>query len=168
MELKKALQELAEDIKEEIIRRLNSEKGVNPRTGTNTLAGSNLEKSIDVQALRENTIVFTIADYYQYIVTGWQRTGRYPNTVHLYLENILDWVRRKHITLGNMSQNQIVWYLYRRMIIDGRQIAARPFIEYDPEGDASKILPFLDEFFDNWADKVFNEITKELDKYFNK
>lgn len=168
MDLKKALQELAVEIKDEIIRRLHSEKGISPRTGTNTLVGSNLEKSIDVQALRENTIVFKIADYYQYIVTGWQRTGRYPNTVHLYLENILDWVRRKHITLGNMSQNQIVWYLYRRMIVDGRQIAARPFIEYDPEGDASKILPFLNDFFDNWADKVFKEITKELDKYFNK
>ena len=168
MDLKKALQELAVEIKDEIIRRLHSESGINPRTGTNTLVGSNLEKSIDVQALRENTIVFKIADYYQYIVTGWRRTGNYPGTINRFLDNILDWVKRKHITLGDMSQNQIVWYLYRRMIVDGREISPRPFINYDPEGDMSKILPFLDDFFERWADNIFNKITEDLDKYFNK
>lgn len=168
MDLRNALQELAKEIKDEIIRRLHSDVGINPRTGTNTLVGSNLESSIEVKATGDNEIVFKIADYYQYVVTGWKRTGRYPGTAHLFVANVLDWVKRKGVRLGNMSQNQVVWYLYKRMLIDGRQIAARPFIEYDPDGDASKILPFLDEFFDNWADKVFKEITKELDKYFNK
>lgn len=168
MDLRQALQQLANEVKEEIIRRLHSNIGINPRTGTNTLVGSNLEKSIDVTAKNDDTIVFQIADYYEYIVSGWRRTGRFPNTAHLFIRNITEWVRRKGVRLGNMSQNQIVWYLYKRMILEGRQIAPRPFINYDPEGDVSKILPFLDDFFERWADNIFNKITEDLDKYFNK
>ena len=81
----------------------------------------------------------------------------------------MDWIARKNVRIGNMSQNQIAYYLYRRMIIEGREIAPRPFIEsgYNNNEDPSKILPFLDDFFSNWADKVFELITKDLDKYFS-
>lgn len=167
MELKDALLELAEQIKDEIISRLHSPVGINPRVGRNTLIGSELEKSIDVRPVGNEEIVFEIADYYQYIVTGWRRTGNYPSTAHLFIQNVTDWVRRKGIRLGNMTENQIVWYLYRRMLIEGRQIAARPFINYDPEEDPSVVLPFLDDFFDKWADKVFELIISDLEKYFN-
>ena len=108
MDLRQALQQLANEVKEEIIRRLHSNIGINPRTGTNTLVGSNLEKSIDVTAKNDDTIVFQIADYYEYIVSGWRRTGRFPNTAHLFIRNITEWVRRKGVRLGNMSQNQII------------------------------------------------------------
>lgn len=167
MDVKKALDELAKEIKNEIILRLHSSVGINRKTGTNTLIGSELEKSIDVRVEGDNALVFQIADYYQYIVTGWRRTGRYPGTARLFIKNVTDWVRRKNIRIGNLSQNQIVWVLYKRMIIDGNEIAPRPFIEYDPDEDVSKILPFLDEFFSKWADNVFNIITSEIDKYFN-
>lgn len=170
MELQRALQELANEVKEEIIRRLHSPIAINPRTGTNTLIGSDLEKSIDVKAINDNTIVFEIADYYEYIVGGWRRTHNFPNTAHLFIRNVTEWVRKKNIHLGNMSQNEIVWYLYKRMLIQGREIKARPFIEsgYNNDQDPSKILPFLDDFFEKWANKVFNEIINDLDKYFNK
>ena len=167
MELKSALQELADMVKEEIIARLHSPIGINRRTGQNTLIGSNLEKSIDVTVHGDNAIVFEIADYYTYIVTGWRRTGNFPNTAHLFIQNITNWVRRKNIRLGNMTQNQIVWYLYKRMLIEGREIAPRPFINYDENGDPSVILPFLDDFFDKWSDKVFELIISDLEKYFN-
>ena len=167
MELRDALQELADMVKEEIIRRLHSPIGINNRTGQNTLIGSNLEKSIDVRVYGDNGIVFEIADYFSYIVTGWRRTGDFPNTAHLFIRNITDWVRRKHIRIGNMTESQIVWYLYKRMLIDGRQIAPRPFINYDPNGDPSVILPFLDDFFDKWADKVFELIIADIEKFFN-
>lgn len=169
MDLKQALDELAKEIKDEIIRRLHSNVGVNRRTGTNTLVGSNLEKSIDVRVDSNDGLVFQIADYYEYIVNGWRRTGNFPNTAHLFIKNITDWVRRKGVRLGSMTENQVVWYLYKRMIIDGRQIAARPFINsgYNNDEDPSKILPFLDDFFNKWADKVFDLIMKDTDKYFN-
>lgn len=166
MDLKKELEILARQIENEIILRLHSPVGINPRTGTNTLIGSELERSISVDAVDENMIVFQIADYYEYIVRGWKKTGRFPGTAHLFVRNITDWVRRKHIRLGNMTENQIVWYLYKRMLIDGREIAPRPFIEYDENDDISKILPFLDEFFEKWADLVFEKIMYDIDKFF--
>lgn len=166
MELRDALQELARMVKNEIILRLHSSIGVNPRTGTNTLIGSDLERSIDVSVVSDDTIEFEIASHYEYVVLGWKRTGRFPNTAHLFIRNILDWIRRKNIRLGSLSQNQIAYLLYKRMVIEGRQIAPRPFINYDPNGDVSKILPFLDEFFDKWADWVFEMIMKDIEKYF--
>lgn len=169
MDIRKALQELADEVKKEILRRLHSPIGVNPRVGRNTLIGSELEASIDVTAVSDTTIVFEIADYYEYVVSGWQKTGNFPNTAHLFIRNVTDWVRRKGVRLGNMTETQIVWYLYRRMLIEGRNIKARPFIEsgYNNDEDPSKILNFLDEFFDAWADKVFELITQDIDKHFN-
>ena len=173
MDVKKALKELADEIKAEIIERIHSRVGINPRTGENTLAGSSLETSIAVKPTSENALAFEIADYYEYVVNGWRRTHRFPNTSKLFLKNIMDWIARKNVRskglFGNMSQNQIAYYLYRRMIIEGREIAPRPFIEsgYNNNEDPSKILPFLDDFFSNWADKVFELITKDLDKYFS-
>lgn len=167
MKLDTALKELADEIKDEIIRRMHSSVGVNPRTGTNTLIGSELERSVDVHQLGDNTIVFEIANHFEFVVKGWKRTGTHPNTAHLFIRNITDWVRRKNIRLGDMTETQIVWYLYKRMLIEGREIAPRPFINYDEDGDPAKILPFLDDFFSKWADRVFELIMNDLDKYFN-
>ena len=64
-----------------------------------------------------------------------------------------------------MTQNQIVWYLYKRMLIEGRQIAPRPFIEYGESAD--EILPFLDEYFNEWANRLFEGLMNEL-RIFNK
>jgi len=167
MDIREALQELAKQIENEILKRLHSNVGINPRTGTNTLVGSELEKSIDVSAVNDNTIVFQIAEHYRYIVTGWKRTGRFPGTAHLFLKNIIEWIKRKNIKIGNLSQNQIAYYLYKRMLVEGRQIAPRPFINYDENGDLSIILPFLDEFFEKWADEVFKLIMQDIDNFFN-
>ena len=167
MDIREALQELARMVKNEIILRLHSSVGINPRTGTNTLIGSELERSIDVMVVDDSSIEFQIADYYEYVVRGWKRTGRYPGTAHLFISNILDWIRRKNIRIGNLSQNQIAWILYRKMLIEGRDIAPRPFINYDDGDDVSKILPFLDDFFSKWADSVFEMIMEEIDKFFN-
>ena len=136
--------------------------------GRNTLIGSELEASVNVTAVSESTIVFEIADYYEYVVSGWRKTGNFPNTAHLFIRNITDWVRRKGVRLGNMTESQIVWYLYKRMLIEGRNIKPRPFIEsgYNNDEDPSKILNFLDDFFDTWADKVFELITQDIDKHF--
>lgn len=168
MDIRNALQELADDVKKEIIRRMHSPIGVNPRVGRNTLIGSELEASVNVTAVSETTIVFEIADYYEYVVSGWRKTGNFPNTAHLFIRNITDWVRRKGVRLGTMTESQIVWYLYKRMLIEGRNIKPRPFIEsgYNNDEDPSKILNFLDDFFDTWADKVFELITTDIDKHF--
>lgn len=163
-----ALQELARMVKNEIILRLHSSVGINQRVGRNTLIGSNLEKSISVKPDGENAIVFSIADYYQWVVTGWKRTGHGKGTFQEYLMNIKDWIRRKNIKWGDYTENQMMWILAKRMfsVKHPYTIAARPFINYDENGDIAKILPFLDEFFDKWADDVFEDIMNSVDDYF--
>ena len=169
MDLKLAVQELARDIEDEIIRRLRSSVGINPCVGYNTLVGSRLEESIHVNAVDKQKIVFQIADYYEYVVNGWQPSGRLWGTKKEFIANIIEWAREKNVTIGNMTKNQIAYYLYNRMVINGREIEARPFIEsgYYNKEKPEKILPFLDRFFERWADKVFELIMQDTDNYFN-
>lgn len=166
MELRRALEELADRVKEEIIKRLHSNVGINPRTGQNTLINSDLERSIEVRATSDDTIVFQIADHYEYVVAGWRRTGNFPGTLSQFVDNLTDWVRRKGIRFEGKSENQVVWAILKSIWTRG--IKARPFIEsgYKNDEDPSKVLNFLDNYFDHWSDDVFEEITKELDKYF--
>lgn len=164
MKAKEALDELAKMVKEEIMLRIKK-YGVNRRVGENTLEGSELQKSIEVVAKSDETIVFQIADHFQYVVLGWRRTGRYPNTMSQFVLNLTDWVRRKGIRFEGKTENQVVWAILKSIWTRG--IEARPFLNYDEDGDPSIIIPFLDEYFDEWSDKVFDKITEELDKYFN-
>lgn len=160
--VREALDELAKDIYREIVRRLHSDIGVNPRTGTNTLIGSELEKSIEVYTNETSDgLAFSIAEHWEYVVLGWHHTGRFTGTKMQFLDNLLKWIRRKNIHFEGRTENQTVYLIYRS--INERLIAPRPFINYDPNGDPSIILPFLDEYFSNWADELFNEIVQQLD-----
>lgn len=164
MDLKKELQRLADDIKREILRRMESSIGINERTGTNTLVGSDLYNSVDVKANSDEELVFSILQHWEFVSLGWRHTGRFPGTRDQFLQNLSDWIRRKGIRFGNMTHTQMVYVIYRKINMEG--IKARPFLIYDPKEDPSVIMPFLNDFFDKWADDVFDEITKEIDKRF--
>jgi hypothetical protein len=163
MDVKTALKELADMIKAEIMNRV-WEEGVNPKTGTNTLISSDLIKNMRVEAVSENEIVFQIADYYQFVVLGWRRTGRWGGGLAAFVNAIIKWMSKKNVHSTKLTDNQLAWAIVKK-IFDGG-IMARPFIKYDPNEDPSVILPFLDDYFDKWADEVFDKITEELDKYF--
>lgn len=161
--LKESLSELANDIKEEVLRRLRSNIGINPRTGTNTLVGSDLEASIDVK-VQGDGLVFQIASHWEYVVLGWRHTGNFSGTKQQFLKNLLEWCRRKGVIFPNHTENETVYLIYRS--INERLIAPRPFINYDPSGDPSLILPFLNDYFDKFADDIFNKVVAELDESF--
>ena len=163
MDIKTALMELAEAVKRIINYRIK-QYGINRRTGSNTLVGSNLERSIDV-TINEDGITLQIADYWEYIARGWKRTGNYPGTMRLFVKNINDWVSKNNIRIGNLTQSQIVWIIIKN--IWERGIAPRPFMVYDDEGDLTKMIPELDEYIDKWFEDLFNAIMEETDKYFN-
>ena len=113
MDLKTALQELCDEVKNLLEERIKK-YGVNRRTGTNTLVGSNLEKSIKVTPI-ENGIELQIADYWEFIARGWIRTRNYPGTMNQFVKNVDDWVKRKGIRLGNLTQSQIVWAVVKKI-----------------------------------------------------
>lgn len=173
MNLRKALTELANDIKREILRRMSSEIGFNPRVGRNTLVGSDLYYSVDVFPRSDTTLVFQIADYWEHVVKGWERTKQGKGTFTEYLFSIRNWIRKKNIVWKKpngdyMTENEMTWVLAKKMFSEDEpyRIAPRPFITYDKEGRVEVILDFLDDMVDAWRDDVFNKITEEIDKYF--
>lgn len=163
MDVKTALMELAEAVKRILNDRINR-YGINPKTGSNTLKGSNLQQSINVTA-NEDGITLQIADYWEFVARGWKRTGNYPGTMRLFVKNIDDWVRRKGIRLGNLTQSQMVFVIIKNIWEKG--LRERPFMVYDEEGDLTKMIPELDEYIDKWFDHLFEAIMEDIDKYFN-
>lgn len=163
MDVRTAFQELALVVKRLINDRI-SKYGINPKTGTNTLQGSELEKSIQVNVV-EDGIALQIADYWEFVSRGWERTGRYPGTMSRFIKNVDDWVRRKGIRFGNMSQSSIVYIIIRNIIENG--LKARPFMIYDESEDLTKMIPELNDYIDKWFDSLFDAIMEDIDKYFN-
>ena len=163
MDLQKAFKELAEEVKQ-IIKYRIVHYGVNPKTGTNTLQGSELEASIEIKPT-ENGISLQIADYWEFVALGWRRTHRFEGTMNQFVRNIDDWVRRKGISAPNMTQSQLVFVIIRNIMNNG--LRERPFMIYDEEGDLSKMIPELENIMDDWFENLWIELTKDLDNYFN-
>lgn len=160
----KALIELAEDVETIVLKRI-AQYGVNPKTGTNTLQGSELEKSLKVTP-EEDGLTLQIASYWEFVSRGWKRTHNYEGTMSQFVRNVNDWVRRKGIHLGNMTQSQMVFIIIKNIMENG--LKARPFLVYDEEGDLEKMIPELKAYMDKWFDDLFQAITQDLDNYFNK
>lgn len=164
LNIKLELEKLASAIKAEVLKRMESEKGVNPRTGTNTLVGSKLYKSVDVKVKSETELAFQIADYYTYVVGG-RKIGWGTPPPHGFIDGIIKWVKEKNIIFDDKTQNETVWAIARsiaKLGIQGREFIGNGYIDDDP----SYVLPFLDEFYSKWADEVFEDICKELDVHF--
>lgn len=158
-----ALRELAEEVKAVINDRIKM-FGYNSRAGRNTLEGSNLQNTMEVKPT-EDGIVLQIADYWQFISRGWERTGNYPGTFAQFIKNLTDWVHRKGITpMDGMTENQLVFVIAKNIWYNG--IKARPFLVYDDDGDLSKMLPELNAIMDKWFELLFNQITEDLNNFF--
>lgn len=164
--LKDELQLLANQIKDQVIANLHSEKGVNQKTGQNTLIGSNLEKSIDAKVRGENEIVFVIADYYTYIVGG-RRVGWGTPPPSGFVPAIIKWVKQKGIRFDGMTQNQTAWACIKSIVkrrIQGRNKLGNGYENDDP----TFVLPFLEEFFEKWAEDVFEDMLQEITNFFTR
>ena len=159
----KAILELAEEVEKILTDRINK-YGVNPKTSSNTLKGSNLEKSIEVIP-QEDGIALQIADYWEFVSRGWKRTHNYSGTFSRMLSNILDWIRRKGIRQNGITENQLAWAIAINIFNNG--LISRPFMVYDDGGDLEKMIPELKEYMQQWLDKLFDAIISGLDTYFN-
>jgi len=163
MDIKTALQELALAVKRLVNARIK-QYGINPKTGTNTLEGSELQKSLDVSTT-EDGIVLQIADYWEFVSRGWERTGRYPGTMNRFVKNIDDWVTNKDIRLRGMKQSTLVFLIIRNIINNG--LRARPFMVYSDDGDLTEMIPELNDYIDKWFEQLFDSLMKDIDNFFN-
>ena len=163
MDIKTAMMELAEAVKRILNDRIQR-YGTNPKTGQNTLEGSELQKSVQV-TVTEDGIALQIADYWEFVARGWKRTGNYPGTMRLFVRNIDEWVRRKGIRVGNLKQSQIVWAIIKNIWDKG--LRERPFMIYEEDGDLTKMLPELEKYMDTWFEHLYDAIMADIDNYFN-
>lgn len=157
-----AFRQLASDVKKIVNDRIRR-YGINPKTGQNTLEGSNLQRTMGVYPT-EDGIKLQIADYWEFISRGWEKTGRYPNTMSQWIKNVDDWVTRNNIRFGDMTQNQVVFVIIRNIINHG--LKSRPFLVWDEDGDLEKMIPELDEYMDKWFEDLFDAILNDIDKFF--
>lgn len=121
----------------------------NPRRThySNTIKDSNAVK--DTEFANEGNI-FKIAypDYLEYVDYGRKPNGKLPP-----FDAILNWCKEK----GLPTDNNVVWAIMQNIKTFG--IKRRRIIAI--------FINHSDYLFDNMSEKLFNEITKELDKYFN-
>ena len=175
MDIQNALRELADMIKEEIRHRMESPIGYNPRAKKNTLVGSDLYESVDVQPTDDQTLVLSILDYWEFVSLGWKRTGNFKGTIFQFHENIVTWIRRKGLedtikkhtddTIDDTAWN-VVWKIFDYGIV------ARPFLVYDREKSPERqepniMLPTLDKIIEDWKANIFEAICGEIDVHFN-
>lgn len=158
-----ALKELCEQTKKILEERI-ARYGTNPKTGRNTLQGSNLEKSITVKPT-EDGLALQIVDYWEFISRGLEHTSDYPNTMSAFIKNIDAWVAKNGIRFPNMTQTQVIFAIIRNIFNHG--LKARPFMVYDEGGDLEKMIPELGAYIDKWFDELFDLIMADIDKYFN-
>lgn len=151
MEMGNIVMEFSKDIMALVRMVMESNVGVNSKTGSNTLVNSNIYKTLSVKATNDGDLVFDIIlnDYLVYIENGRRKGAKMPP-----VEPIVRWCRQH----GIPSDNSTVFLIRRAISRDG--IKARPFMAH--------VMDELDGYWnDGWADEVFNKIIEEIDKFFN-
>lgn len=148
--LEQIIQAFRDDILTIIRAVMKSDAGINPKIGSNTLADSNLIKSIEVIATDDGDLVFDVManDYIQYIESGRRKGAKLPPP-----EPIIKWAKRH----GIPSDNSTIWAIRKAISRDG--IRPRPIFEH--------VIEEIDRKWDNkWSDALFDAVTKIIDEFF--
>lgn len=151
MEISKIVMEFSKDLMELVRMVMESNVGVNAKSGSNTLIGSDIYKNLQVKATNDGDLVFDIIlnDYLVYIENGRRKGAKMPP-----VEPIVKWAR-KH---GIPTDNSTIFLIRRAISRDG--IRPRPFMAH--------VFEEVDrEWNEGLADKIFEKIIEEIDKWFN-
>ena len=151
MEVGKIVMEFSKDLMTLVRMVMESNVGINRKTGSNTLVGSDIYKSLSVKATNDGDLVFDIIlnDYITYIESGRRKGAKFPPVAP-----IVAWARKK----GIPTDNSTIYLIRRAISRDG--IKPRPFMAH--------VLEEIDrEWDDQLADELFNKIISEIDKFFN-
>lgn len=108
-------------------------------------------KNLKVIAKNDGDLVFDIIlnDYLEFIESGRRKGADMPP-----VEPIIRWARSK----GIPTDNSTIFLIRRAISRDG--IAPRPFM--------ATVMEQIDLDMPNWYDKIFDEITKLINDFFNK
>lgn len=151
MNVSSIVMEFSKDIMTLVRMVMESNVGINSKTGSNTLVNSQIYKTLSVRATNDGDLIFDIIlnDYLVYIENGRRKGAKMPP-----VEPIVRWARSK----GIPTDNSTIYLIRRAISRDG--IKARPFMAH--------VLEEIDREWDNnVADELFNTIISEIDKFFN-
>lgn len=150
MEIGKIVMEFSKDLMTLVRMVMESNVGINSKTGSNTLVNSNIYKTLSVKATNDGDLVFDIIlnDYLVYIENGRRKGAKMPP-----VEPIVAWAK-KH---GIPTDNSTIFLIRRAISRDG--IKARPFMAY--------VMEEVGREWGNLSDKLFEKIMEEIDKFFN-
>lgn len=139
MEISKIVMEFSKDIMD--IVRVVMESNI----------GSDSYKNLQVITKNDGDLVFDILlnDYLTYIESGRRKGAKMPP-----VEPIVRWARSK----GIPTDNSTIYLIRRAISRDG--IAPRPFM--------ATVMEQIDLNMENLYDKIFDEITKLINDFFNK
>lgn len=165
-ELKEKLLEIKDEIVSIVHTILESDVGINPKTGTNTLQDSNLYNNIEVDFNEQDIEILNlmIPEYGVLYVDAeghkWARRPANPDLPDSKKDQsypppnvIAEWAGRK----GIPTDNSTIYLICRSIWWEG--IQARPFI------DAS--FEEIDKRYTKWADELFETLIKPIDEFFN-
>ena len=143
--------EFGKDIAKIVRMVMESNVGINSKTGGNTLSKSDIYRQLSVISTSDGDLVFDIMlnDYITFIESGRRKGAKFPP-----VEPIVRWAR-KH---GIPTDNSTIYLIRRAISRDG--IKPRPIM--------AKVFEELDRAWEGeWSDRLFNIITENLDKFFN-
>lgn len=143
-----AFNALANDILSLFKQVLESDVGINRKTGENTLKGSRLANTAIVQS-DVPFINLIVNDYIEFIEKGCKRKEYAPE-----IEELRDWARRKGIPSTNEVLHAIQYAIWRDGIM-GRPIMKTFYSLLDKEWNKS------------YSNILFESIITNLTKYFN-
>ena len=183
--LEQALEELGNEVIKHFREVMDSDMGINPKTGTNTLKDSNLYKQMDMKVYPDREMVeVLINSYAEYVDMGRMshaevKTGNFTpmkNGGFPPLNVLRVWAQRKGILKDNRTlyplnalrdwtqrkgipaDNRTLYLIGRSIAING--IRPRPVFSYAWR-DLEDMLP-------EYLDKLFEAIINDLVEWFNK
>lgn len=151
MEIGKIVMEFSKDLMQLVRMVMESNVGINTKTGSNTLINSQIYNTLSVKATNNGDLIFDIIlnDYLVYIENGRRKGAKMPP-----VEPIIRWAKSK----GIPTDNSTIYLIRRAIARDG--IKARPFMAH--------VMEEMDREWNGLADEIFNVIMEETDKFFNK
>jgi len=151
MEISKIVMEFSKEIMDIVRVVMESNLLDNYKVGRNTIIGSDIYKNLQVIAKNDGDLVFDILlnDYLTYIESGRRKGAKMPP-----VEPIVRWARSR----GIPTDNSTIFLIRRAISRDG--IRPRPFM--------ATVMEQIDLDMPNWYDKIFDEITKLINDFFNK
>ena len=147
--LKRALEEEIEGIWRMV---LDSDIGINNKTGTNTLSGSNLYKEIETKSEDDFTFHLYYNFYAEYVERGRPSVDDDPTIKKVPVGAIIEWMKRKLHT----SDARVAFAI--RESIYKKGITGRPILVSFQEN--------IDKAFDKWASMIIESILSDISKFF--